>query len=217
MFRTTVGVVVGLAVAPVAAQADVMAFTSWEDRSEDAVFGTHGNVESATYNGLKKVSGSYSLKITESSPGGGTPKAVVAWVSGLEAGDTITASVYLRGKQGTGDNAKGRIWGGYYDSTDTSGGFTSAGGPSGYAGANGWEQMTHTWTFDGDPGQVFGLQIRIYSFLFNKHLLADDLEISTSNDSAIIEVAGATSPVVPGPIAGLAMIAGVVGLRRRRR
>ena len=36
---------------------------------------------------------------------------------------------------------------------DTSGGFTSAGGPSGYAGKNGWESMTHTWTFDGDTGR----------------------------------------------------------------
>ena len=221
MIRTTTAAIAALALIPAVAQADVMASTGWEDTSADAVFGTFGNVGSYGYSSDPDpvYDGNHSLHLTES-PVSGTPNAVVAWVSGIEAGDTITATIWFLGMDvdtGASSASKGRLWGGYYDSTDTSDYNSSAGGASGYAGTSGWESMTYTWTSNGNT-DTFGLQVRIYSYGSNDQLWADNLEISTSNDSATIEVAGVSAtPVVPGPVAGLAMLAGVVGVRRRRR
>ena len=219
MIRTTTAAITALTLVPALAQADVMASTGWEDTSADAVFGTFGNVGSYGYSSNPVYDGNHSLHLTES-PVSGTPNAVVAWVSGLNVGDTITATIWFLGMnidKSASSASKGRIWGGYYDTTDTSTYDSSAGGPSGFAGSSGWESMTHTWTSDGTT-DTFGLQVRIYSYGSNDQIWADNLEISTSNDSATIAVAGAAAgPVVPGPVAGLAMIAGVVGLRRRRR
>ncbi len=217
MIRTTTAAIAALILVPAVAQADVLT-TGWEDASADAVFGTFGNVGSYGYSSNPVYDGNYSLYLTES-PVNGTPNAVVAWVSGLDVGDTITAKIWFLGMnidKSASSASKGRIWGGYYDSTDTTT-FSSAGGASGFAGASGWESMTHTWTFDGTT-DTFGLQVRIYSYGSNDQIWADNLEISTSNDSAMIQVAGAAAgAVVPGPVTGLAMIAGVVGFRRRRR
>lgn len=220
MIRTTTAAIAALALVPAVAQADVMASTGWEDTSADAVFGTFGNVGSFGYSSAPDpvYDGNHSLHLTED-PVSGTPNAVVAWVTGLEAGDTITATIWFLGTDAdSGSNAsKGRLWGAYYDTTDTSTYDSSASGPSGYAGTSGWESMTHTWTSNGNT-DTFGLQLRIYSYGGNTDLWADNLEISTSNDSATIEVAGAASaPVVPGPVAGLAMLAGLAGVRGRRR
>ena len=203
------------------ALADVMAFTGWEDTSADAVFGTFGNVGDFGYTSAPDpvYDGSHSLFLTES-PVSGTPNAVVAWVTGLQAGDTITATMWFKGidSDGGASTSKARLWGAYYDTTDTSDYNSSAGGPSGYAGDDAeWESMTYSWTSNGNT-DTFGLQVRIYAYGGNDMIWGDNLTISVDNDSAAIEVAGAASaPVVPGPVAGLAMLAGLAGVRGRRR
>jgi len=206
--------------APAMAHADVMAFTGWEDTSADAVFGTFGNVSDFGYTSAPDpvYDGNHSMFMTED-PLSSTPNAVVAWVSGIEAGDEITATMWFRGMDVDGSNtAKARLWGAYYDATDTSTYEGSAGGPSGYAGENEtWESLTHTWTVD-DSTSIFGLQVRIYSYGDNNMIWGDNLEISVDNDNATIEVAGSSSiPVVPGPAIGIAMLGGLVAVGRRRR
>ena len=208
-----------IAMAPAMAHSDVMAFTGWEDTSADAVFGTFGNVSDFGYTSAPDpvYDGNHSMFMTED-PLSSTPNAVVAWVSGIEAGDQITATMWFRGMDVGGSTAKARLWGAYYDATDTSTYVTSAGGPSGYAGENEtWESLTYTWTVN-DTTSIFGLQVRIYSYGDNNMIWGDNLEISVNNDNATIEVAGsASTPVVPGPAIGIAMLGGLVAVGRRRR
>ena len=208
-----------IAMAPAMAHSDVMAFTGWEDTSADAVFGTFGNVSDFGYTSAPDpvYDGNHSMFMTED-PLSSTPNAVVAWVSGIEAGDQITATMWFRGMDVGGSTAKARLWGAYYEATDTSTYEGSAGGPSGYAGENEtWESMTHTWTVN-DTTSIFGLQVRIYSYGDNNMIWGDNLEISVNNDNATIEVAGsASTPVVPGPAIGIAMLGGLVAVGRRRR
>ena len=208
-----------IAMAPAMAHADVMAFSGWEDTSADAVFGTSGNVSDFGYTSAPDpvYDGNHSMFMTED-PLSSTPNAVVAWVSGIEAGDQITATMWFRGMDVGGSTAKARLWGGYYNATDTNTYDSSAGGAGGYAGENEtWESMTHTWTVD-DSTSIFGLQVRIYAYGDNNMIWGDNLEISVDNDSATIEVAGsASTPVVPGPAIGMAMLGGLAAARRRRR
>ena len=209
-----------IAMAPALAHADVMAFTGWENTSADAAFGTTGNVGDFGYTSAPDpvYAGNHSMFMTED-PLSSTPNAVVAWVSGIEAGDEITATMWFRGMDSVGSNtAKARLWGGYYDATDTSEHAGSAGGPSGFAGNNEtWESMTHTWTVDGTTS-IFGLEVRIYAYGDNNMIWGDNLEISVNNDNATIEVAGsASTPVVPGPAIGIAMLGGLAVVGRRRR
>ena len=208
-----------IAMAPAMAHSDVMAFTGWEDTSGDAVFGTFGNVSDFGYSSAPDpvYDGNHSMFMTED-PLSSTPNAVVAWVSGIEAGDQITATMWFRGMDVGGSTAKARLWGGYYDATDTTTYDSSAGGAGGYAGENAtWESMTYTWTVD-DSTSIFGLQVRIYSYGDNNMIWGDNLEISVNNDNATIEVAGsASTPVVPGPAIGIAMLGGLVAVGRRRR
>lgn len=47
-------------------------------------------------------------------PVGGTPNGYVAWVTGLSAGDTVTATMWFKGaSNGVDDDGKGKIWGQY--------------------------------------------------------------------------------------------------------
>lgn len=220
MIRTFVASAVFVVLTPSLADADVMSFTGWEDTSSDAVFGTFGNIGDFGYTSSPDpvYDGSHSLYLQES-PLSGTPNAVVAWVSGISAGDVITASMWFRGTEaGSGNTSKARIWGAYYDETDTSTYDSSAGGNSDYVGEGGvWEMVSYTWTANGNTS-VFGLQARVYAYGDNDMIWADNLTISVDNDAAMIEVAGvAGSPVVPGPAAGFAVLGGLVSARRRRR
>ena len=219
MIRTYVASAALVVVPPTLANADVMSFTGWEDTSGDAVFGTFGNVSDFGYTSAPDpvYDGNHSMFMTED-PLSGTPNAVVAWVGGIEVGDQITATMWFRGMDVGGSTAKARLWGGYYDATDTNEYDSSAGGPSGYAGNNEtWESMTYTWTFDG-TANFFGLEVRMYSYGDNNTIWGDNLEISVNNDNATIEVAGsASTPVVPGPAIGIAMLGGLAVVGRRRR
>ena len=93
--------------------------TSWEDPSVLGYFGTFGNVGSVEYTDAESYSGDYSLSITED-PFGGTPQVYVAYITGLEAGDTVDASAWFLGLDGDGDGgySGGRLWGHYFDGSD---------------------------------------------------------------------------------------------------
>ena len=212
--------VAAIAMAPAMAHSDVMAFTGWEDTSGDAVFGTFGNVSDFGYSSAPDpvYDGNHSMFMTED-PLNSTPNAVIAWVSGIQAGDSITVTMWFRGMDVGGSSAKARLWGGYYNDTDTSTYDSSAGGASGYAGENAtWESMTHTWEFYDPSTSIFGLQVRIYAYGDNNMIWGDNLEISVTSDTVTIEVAGSSStPVVPGPAIGFAMLGGLAAIGRRRR
>lgn len=127
-------------------------------------------------------------------PVGGTPNGYVAWVTGLSAGDTVTATMWFKGaSNGVDDDGKGKIWGQYTSNDDITAYENSAPGPSAYAGEGGvWTQSSHTWTIDAGRTALV-IEARMYSDGSNNILLGDDLTVSTNNDGAKITLAGGTN------------------------
>jgi MYXO-CTERM domain-containing protein len=193
------------------AMADIEASSGWEDTSSPAILGSFGNLFDWGYESGDVYSGSHSLYMIED-PVSGTPQGYVAWVTGLSAGDTVTATMWMKGaSNGVDNDGKGRLWGHYSSDDDITTYFGSASGSGDYAGEGGiWTQASHTWTIaDGQTALV--IEARMYSYGENNFLLGDDLVVSTNNDGAMITVAG----VIPAP--GAIALLGVAGLASRRR
>ena len=124
----------------------------------------------------------------------GTPQGYVAWVTGLSEGDTVTATMWMKGaSNGVDNDGKGRLWGHYSSNDDITTYFGSASGSGDYAGEGGiWTQASHTWTIaEGQTALV--IEARMYSYGSNNILLGDDLTVSTNNDGATITLAGVDS------------------------
>ena len=182
----------------------------WEDMAvgDEGALSTYGNVESSLVSDEQANSGVNSIKIIEN-PLSGTPQTYLAWVKGITSGDTITASIYIKGG---GDASQGRIWGGYSAADDIDSYAGSASGPSTYAGLGGvWEQHSYTWTV-ADDKEAFVLQARIYSYAGegNNVIYVDDIDITSSNPNATITF-------VPEPATMALVGAGALALIRRRK
>ena len=140
--------------------ADASGSYSWED-GVATIIGSFGNIGTAENVSDNANTGSQALYIAES-PLSGTPQAYVAWVQGLTDGDVIDGSFFAFDEGGV----RVRIWGHYTTGTDDPTSFSgSASGNSAYTTDIGWEQMSHTWTFDSNGGTRDGLMIecRLYS------------------------------------------------------
>ena len=188
--------------------------TSWEDPSVLGYFGTYGNVGSVEYSDAESYSGDYSLTITED-PFSGTPQVFVAYITGLEAGDTVSASAWFLSLDGDGDGgySGGRLWGHYFDGSDLTSYEGSASGPSDIVGEDAtWSDTDHTWTIAAGQTALI-IEVRIYSYSGgDAQIWVDDLTVSSSNADADIFVGGVAIPA-PGALALL----GLAGLGRRRR
>ena len=191
----------------------ITASTGWEDPTAQAILGSAGNLSDFGYDPSEAYAGSSSLFLVES-PMEGTPEAYVAYVTGLQAGDIVHASMWFKGEGVVG---KGRLWGHYAnEGIDAEDG--SAGGASSYAGIGSeWEESTHTWVIpEGKTGLV--IEARLYGYLEDNRLLGDELFVGVSSASASIQIAGQTAapPVVPGSggVAGVLFGLGVLGRRR---
>lgn len=193
----------------------VGASTSWEDPSVLGYFGTYGNVGSVEYTDAESYSGDYSLTMIED-PIGSTPQVFVAYITGLEAGDTVDASAWFLGLDGDldGGHAGGRLWGHYFDGSDLTSYNGSASGPSGIVARDGgWESTNHTWTVaEGETALIIEARIYAYDGGADNQIWIDDLSVSSSNANASIFVGGVAIPA-PGALALL----GLAGLGRRRR
>ena len=189
--------------------------TSWEDPSVLGYFGTYGNVGAVEYSDTEAYSGDYSLSITEE-PSGGTPQVFVAYITGLEAGDTVDASAWFLGLDGDGDGgySGGRLWGHYFDGSDLTSYEGSASGPADIVARDGgWESTSHTWTIaEGQTALIIEARIYAYDSGADNQIWIDDLNVSSSNANASIFVGGVAIPA-PGALALL----GLAGLGRRRR
>jgi len=107
------------------------------------------------------VDGTHYLHIAED-PHYSTPQAYIAWVTGLNDGDIVTAGFY--GYDATPDASPShRIWGGYSTSDDINNYVGSAGGGADYSPGLGWDFITFTWTFLGGDGNALVIQDRLYS------------------------------------------------------
>ncbi|MCP3860580.1 MAG: hypothetical protein P8J88_02780 [Phycisphaerales bacterium] len=193
------------------AMADIEASSGWEDTSAPAILGSFGNLFDYGYETADPYAGGSSLFMIED-PVSGTPQGYVAWVTGLSEGDTVTATMWMKGaSNGVDNDGKGRLWGHYSDNEDITTYLGSASGSPDYAGEGGiWTQASHTWTIaEGQTALV--IEARMYSYGSNNIVLGDDLTVSTNNDGAMITLAG----VVPAP--GAIALLGVAGLASRRR
>ena len=164
--------------------ADASGSYSWED-GVATIIGSFGNIGSAENVSDNVNTGSQALYIAES-PLSGTPQAYVAWVQGLTDGDVIDGSFFAF-DQGS---VQIRIWGHYTTGTDDPTSYSgSASGNSAYTTDIGWEQMSHTWTFDSDGGNRDGLMIecRIYSAdEANNFTYVDDVSVNVTGSNATI-------------------------------
>ncbi|MCP4837486.1 MAG: hypothetical protein GY895_22295 [Phycisphaera sp.] len=213
-FVTSVCAVGLLGPSALAGEFGVFASAGWEDPTALAILGSSGNLSEFGYDESDVHAGGSSLFLTEA-PMGGTPEAYVAYVTGLQAGDVVHASMWFKGEGVVG---KGRLWGHYAnDGIDAEDG--TAGGATSYAGIGStWEESTHTWIIpEGKTGLV--IEARLYGYLDDNRLLGDDLFVGVSSASAQIQIAGqlAAPPVVPGAAGMFGMLSGFGALRRRRR
>lgn len=104
------------------------------------------------------------LRVTESPHGSGTPAIFLAYIEHLQNGDVI------HGRFHTYDTVPGttprvRIWGRRVFSGDVNSQPQSLSGNETYSSGTGWEELCHTWVFDGGPGDrdAMVIEARIYS------------------------------------------------------
>lgn len=205
MIRTTTAIVALCCAAP--AFAAQSASYSWEDGGTIFGYYNSGSGEiTATNSTAQAYSGGSSLELVED-PTGGTPQIWVGFITGLTDGDTVSANFWVYDDGGS----KVRIWGGYNGNGDIDQYEGSAGGNNSYSSDGGWSQLSHEWTFDSDGGERDSLmiQVRMYSDSSSTPIYIDDLGITTSSDTAVINFAPA-----PGALALLGL-AGIVSRRRR--
>jgi hypothetical protein len=125
--------------------------------------GLCGGCAGGTYDCPGPFEGDSYLHVAEE-PHSGTPQAYVAWVTGLTAGDVVTAGFY--GYDITpGASPSFRIWGHYADDVDVNSYYGSASGPLDYTAGTGWDYLEHTWTFAAtDPlATAIVVEARLYS------------------------------------------------------
>lgn len=159
---------------------------SWEDGAtilggfrNDHLVHSQSNEQSRT--------GNFSLKIEDpDTDDNSTTQSYIGWVNGLSDGDTVTASLWVY--DDSDDRPSGRIWGHYTDdATDVTSFAGSAGGNSTFTSGGGWQELTHTWTYDSNGGGRDGLMVhfRVFDDSTNPTgaLYLDDLTITTSAGS----------------------------------
>lgn len=145
------------------------AFTSfnWEDGVSTALGSTFSS--SITLENTTEVvaAGSHGLKITESPNASGTPHIFLTQIKNLTDGDEVTAGFWTFDDtpgSGTDGWPSVRIWA-HYTSGNSLSAQGQAGGNNTYSEGSGWEELTHSWTFDSNNNQRDGLviQARVYS------------------------------------------------------
>jgi len=174
---------------------------SWEDGG--TILGSYGNISNpintGSLNGVNPYDGDFMLSVSES-PLDGTPKAYVAYIQNLNPGDVVTASFY------TYDISDGspstRIWGGYATNDDINSYAGSAGGNSTYPSGIGWEQLSHTWTFEeGDDREALVIEARLYSPTSGGEdptVFYFDLISVSAPETATINFPGDLGDLIPG-------------------
>jgi len=159
--------------------ADSMSY-SWEDGIY-TILGSYGDII-ATNDGTYAWGGTHSLKLEDQAVSG-TPQAYLAWVTGLQDGDVVTAAFY-RYDVTPGAGPSVRIWGHWNDTDDINGYSGSAGGNDDYGPGEGWDCVQWTWTVaDGHTGLV--IEARTYS-VAGDTVWVDDLCVIAPQGSVIM-------------------------------
>jgi hypothetical protein len=158
---------------------------SWEDGGTFLGTGTSNNTVTAINVTDQVYSGSKSLMLTDSTAT--AAYAYLAWVKGLTAGDTVTASFWVYDTTSSG-SPSGRIWGHYDNSaTDPLVNNGSASGNSTYSGATPWTQLSYTWTVAaGNTGLVIESRIYTSGGTLPGSIWIDDLSITAPDAATVV-------------------------------
>ena len=177
--------------APVLMSSAVLADASGTYSWEDGVATIIGSFESQNLSSSNvddnSNTGAQALFLSESPvTNSTTPQAYVAWIQGLTDGDVIDGSFFAFDNSGV----QVRIWGHYTTGTDDPTSFSGpASGNSAYTTDIGWEQMSHTWTFNSNGGTRDGLMIecRLYSVDETSNFTwVDDVSVNVTGSNATI-------------------------------
>lgn len=151
----------------------------WED-GESTILGYDNdeqeNITAANIGAPEPVnSGSRALRVTEAPHGDGTPKVFLAYIEHLQDGDVIHGRFHAFDDT-PGTNPSVRIWGRRVYSGSIDGQNWSAGGNEQFTSGTGWEEICHTWVYNGGSQNTDALVIeaRIYS--------PSDCEVDCSTD-----------------------------------
>lgn len=190
--------IIGLMVAPGSVLGDqTVSNYGWEDNPDPVILGNYLTV-TATVVTDEYYEDTHSLELID---GGdtGTAQAYVAWITGLEEGDQVTANFYAMKNTNGGDGV--RIWGHYTSNPALIGSYHgSAGGNDSYSGDT-WTFLEQVWTFNSDGGAHDGIVVeaRTYSVAGDGGWV-DTMSI-TAPDHATIYYPGHFDPPEPNPIA----------------
>jgi hypothetical protein len=223
MLRLVIGGLAAIALATAASAATFTNYESWEGDNPDVgsgpgILGNFGDITPSIDTDLA-FDGDQSLKLVDAADSG-TPQAYVAWIEGLEDGDTVTASFWAYDTT-PGASPSGRIWGHYTSNPDLSApdvnSFAgSAGGNNTFSDGTGWSWLVYTWTFDAGTDRTgMIIEARTYSSPGDT-IWVDALMVQVNTDSGegFIETAN-TLTIIPEPAS--LMLLGLAGLVIRRR
>ncbi len=152
----------------------------WE--GTDTILGSYGDII-ASIDTDPVYAGSQSLKL-EDDMASGTPQAFIAWVTGLDDGDTVSAS-FWRYDVTPSSAPSCRIWAHWNDDPEDINGYDgSAGGQSDYGPGTGWDMAEWEWTvIEGHTGLV--IEVRTYSNP-GDIVWIDDLTVNAPDGATII-------------------------------
>jgi len=152
----------------------------WE--GTDTILGSYGDIIASIVTD-PVYAGDQSLQL-EDNMTSGTPQAFVAWITGLDDGDTVSASFWRYDMTPAGAPSC-RIWGHWNDDPgDINVNSGSASGQSDYGPGTGWDLASWEWTVvDGHTGLV--VEIRTYSNPGDT-VWIDDLTVTAPDAANII-------------------------------
>jgi hypothetical protein len=162
--RTLVSILLAVSLAAGMATAQQNLCYSWEDGG--TILGSYAPDLLYVANTTDQAfpdGGSRSLEIYKSASGT-TPQAYVAWITDLQTGDEVTASIQTLDFT-EGSNPSVRIWAHYTSAGgDVNSYAGSASGPAGYSGGPDWVELSHTWVHpSGRDGEGLVIEIRPYN------------------------------------------------------
>lgn len=188
----------------------------WED-GVGTILGSYGNLVDPLNVASPVHSGDRALQVTEA-PHYSTPQAYVAWITGLNDGDVISADFWAYDDT-PGGSPSVRIWGHWGTSTDITDYRGSASGPYDYSGDPNdvWSNMSHSWTFEADPNDATKSSLIVEYRLYSTP--STDPNGSTDywcDDITVTAPDGATIHFAPEP-GSLLLLFGMGALAFRRR